>query len=168
MAKVSKKTFEDDMFNLFDEQDFVKVEGFINKYGISETDRDGRNLLMNLIIEGKTAFVIKMLSKNKELDLNQHDKNGWGALHFAVSEGNLKIVDALIKNGAEVDIQEENGNTPLWRGMFDTVDETIIIKLLESGANLTKKNKHGVPPKNFLDDSLPKTKKWIKENIKKK
>jgi uncharacterized protein len=164
MAKKNQKVFEDEMFDLFEEDDFSKVELFVTKHGIKSIDRDGRNLLINFIIEHKIDFALKLISKNKELNINEQDKQGWSALHFAVQENVSKVVDAILKKGGIVDIEESYGNTPLWRGLFDGVDDKIIIKLLEAGAKLTKKNKHGVPPKDFLDDASSKVKNWIKEN----
>lgn len=36
---------EDEMFDLFEEKDFSKVENFIKKYGIGAVDRDGRKFI---------------------------------------------------------------------------------------------------------------------------
>lgn len=167
MNKKLKKFNEDEMFDLFDEKDFETVKKFVSKYGIDAVDRDGRNALINFILAKKTKFALALIKDYKEMDLNQQDKLGYSALHFAVQENNVKVVEALIKNGAEIDITENNGNTPLWRGLFDQVDEKILIELLNSGADIKKKNKHGVNPLEFLDSSLPKVKKWTKENLKK-
>lgn len=79
---------EDLMFELFDEDDFTKVISFVDKYGCDFVDRDGRNLLMNFIVEGKSTFAIELIKQYKMngLNLDLQDDSGWTALHFAAQE----------------------------------------------------------------------------------
>ena len=84
---------EDLMFELFDEDDFTKVISFVDKYGCDFVDRDGRNLLMNFIVEGKSTFAIELIKQYKMngLNLDLQDDSGWTALHFAAQEpGNYR------------------------------------------------------------------------------
>ena len=62
------------------------------------------------------------------------------ALHFAVKVGSILLLQALIKNGAQADIQNMSGQTTLYRAVhpvFSTTDSQLgMIKiLLENGAN---------------------------------
>ncbi|MCH6234196.1 ankyrin repeat domain-containing protein [Cognataquiflexum rubidum] len=164
MNKKSERLNEDEMFDLFDQTDFSKVEVFVEKYGINSVDRDGRNLLINFIIEHKSNFAIKLINEFKELNINKQDKNDWSALHFAVQENDLKVVTTLLKKESQVDIVDENGNTPLADAIFNEVDENIIISLLENGASLNKKNHHGISPKDFINKDMSKVVEWIKKN----
>ena len=70
---------EDLMFELFDEDDFTKVISFVDKYGCDFVDRDGRNLLMNFIVEGKSTFAIELIKQYKMngLNLDLQDDSGW-------------------------------------------------------------------------------------------
>ena len=61
---------EDEMFDLFEEKDFSKVENFIKKYGIDAVDRDGRNLLINFIVEGDKKNALKLIQAYQEKGLD--------------------------------------------------------------------------------------------------
>lgn len=84
------------------------------------------------------------------IDVN-HKRNKRGgelaALHVAVSKMNYRIVSHLIDSGAEIDIREINGNTPLWiavmnyRGQENMIQ--IINLLVSKGASLDLMNYHG-------------------------
>ena len=66
-------------------------------------------------------------------------------LHFASCMGHFEIVEFLLNNGANVDAEMFNGETPLliaaWYardGKYETMKA-----LLEHGANVNHKDKHG-------------------------
>lgn len=71
-----------------------------------------------------------------------------------------------MKFQAIVDLTEQNGNSPLWRGLFDEVDEEINIVLLKYGANINLENKHQVAPREFLEVNVTTVQKWLSENKK--
>ena len=57
----------------------------------------------------------------------------------------------LLKAGAKVDVQDNNGNTPLGRAVFDARGRTGMVKLLlKHGADRHHKNKHGVSPSELV------------------
>lgn len=154
---------EDLMFELFDEDDFTKVISFVDKYGCDFVDRDGRNLLMNFIVEGKSTFAIELIKQYKMngLNLDLQDDSGWTALHFAAQENSPEIIELLAGSKANLNIQEENGRTPLFIAIFDRNDKSAIT-LLENGADITVNNNSGVSPMSFV---TKKVKKWINENL---
>lgn len=119
---------EDLMFELFDEDDFTKVISFVDKYGCDFVDRDGRNLLMNFIVEGKSTFAIELIKQYKMngLNLDLQDDSGWTALHFAAQENSPEIIELLAGSKANLNIQEENGRTPLFIAIFDRNDKSAI------------------------------------------
>ncbi|OTA56891.1 hypothetical protein K449DRAFT_451399, partial [Hypoxylon sp. EC38] len=58
--------------------------------------------------------VVRMLLERKELNLDRQDEtHGRSALFWACNKGHEGIVRQLLKKGAKVDIQDENGLTPL-------------------------------------------------------
>jgi hypothetical protein len=78
-------------------------------------------------------------------NINFKDESGWTALHYACDEGNLKIVDILLRTHVDLNNRTNNKKTPIHlaatRGYFD------ISKLLvESGCliNLTDDEKNTV------------------------
>ena len=53
------------------------------------------------------------LLENKADIHAQEPKKGWSALHIAARTGNVKVVAALIDNGAKNDIKDLEGKTPI-------------------------------------------------------
>jgi ankyrin repeat protein len=139
------------IYTLIVEYNLDEIKEFLNKYGINNTtsNADGRTFLMFSVIEHNIKIVKYLLDLNA--DANIHDKKGFTALHFAVFEKNLEIVKLLIESGAEIDVVDDQGNTPLWRAIMTTDGDSDISKYLVSkGADLDKKNKHGVSPRDLL------------------
>lgn len=151
---------EDEMFDLFNEKDFSKVENFIKNYGIEAVDRDGRNLLVNFIIERdkKNALKIIQTYNGKGLDINQADSEGWTPLHFAVQEGIFPIIEALVNAGVVINKQEVYGRTPLFIAVFNRLPSKIIKYLIENGADINIPNTEGISARQFLSKELTK---WI-------
>ena len=51
------------------------------------------------------------------MNLNDKDEYGLVSLHYASNFGYLKIIDLLIKKGADVNLPAKNGWTPIdWAG----------------------------------------------------
>ena len=80
-------------------------------------------------------------------DINLQDENGWSPLHFACQAGSYECVKALLDAGAQIELKDKFGNTPLWRATFCSKGKGDIIKILrENGANPLEKNKEGICP----------------------
>jgi len=111
--------------------------------------KGGRSFIRPEIIEAvlaKDTALVKKLVKSG-IDLNEQDKGGWTALHFAAQNGDISIARILLENGAKVDIKEEYGNTALGKAVFNSRGKGDMIKLLLSyGADKNLKNNYGVSP----------------------
>ncbi len=160
-------TYFDDkkLYELICDDDFLKIEEFLKLYGIDSVDRDGQNFLMTCIVENKKDFVIKLIELGIDINAQRHD--GFSALHFAVQEEYLDLVNILLDKKVNVNLQDDWGNTPLWRGLMNSVNEKIIIELLNHGADLYIKNNNGVAPIDLVEDDMQSVIKWLKENNKK-
>lgn len=153
---------EDAMFDLFDEQDFSATEEFVAKYGIEAVDRDGRNLLLNFIIEKDEDSIMQLIQRyqNQGLNINQVDNNGWTALHFAVQERKFSIIKKLVEMGAVINAQEKYGRTPVSIAIGDRLPEEIIKYLILNGADVNIPNNYGASPRNFLSKGLEE---WLRD-----
>jgi hypothetical protein len=99
-----------------------------------------RNLLF-LSKKGDRDCFLETLSKlckkeGMKVNINYVDESGWSPLHYACEEGNLKIVEILIKMNVDVNFKTKGKKTPLHlaadKGYFD-----ISRILIENGATLS-------------------------------
>ena len=134
------------------------VKALFSDAGIDAKDRDERTLLLNAVCYTNVELVKWALEKNAQI--NHQDQNGYSALHFALQENNFEITALLVNNpSTQVDIQDNNGNTPLWRGIYDNVDFEIIQLLVAKGANPKLQNLHNVAPIDLIFDDVENSKK---------
>lgn len=89
---------------------------------------------------------IKRLLRTK-VDINIQDRLGFTALHYAAQEYSIEIVKLLVDSNAEIDIQDLQRNTPLFKAVFYSKGRGDVIEfLLDNGADANLRNKHGVSP----------------------
>ena len=80
---------------------------------------------------------VRFFSKAGSLVINQRNKGGATALHIACRESNLEIAKILIDNGANVNIQDNEGWTPLMRASIANNSDLVEYLLLKGAkANL--------------------------------
>lgn len=80
---------------------------------------------------------VRFFSKAGSLVINQRNKGGATALHIACREGNLEIAKILIDNGGNVNIQDNEGWTPLMRASIANNSDLVEYLLLKGAkANL--------------------------------
>ena len=71
-----------------------------------------------------------------EIDISLRD--GWKALHVAVSEGHVDVVKLLIKNGANINAVDNEGRSVLHYASFYSKPVPLTLELLCSGAKIDK------------------------------
>lgn len=81
--------------------------------------------------------------RNTHTDVNVKDPLGRTPLHIAVERGYGDIAMFLVENGAEVNITDANGNTPLIFIIHKIGDVQITRRLLEKGAAVNTQNRTG-------------------------
>lgn len=88
-----------------------------------------------------------------DCDVNeQEEETGYTALHYCAQNRYIDIAKVLIDSGANVDIKDVYGNTPLFKAVFFSKGKTEMIQLLiEAGANPDTKNNSGVSPKELAE-----------------
>jgi ankyrin repeat protein len=81
-------------------------------------------------------------------DVNAKDNQGFTPLHFAAQEFLPEIARILVGKGADVNAQDEDGNSVLWRAIFSSGGRNEVARfLLESGARDDLANHEGVTPR---------------------
>lgn len=100
------------------------------------------NIETTLKLEAKRAPYLSRLLADPRVKIDQKDKDGWTALHWASWSGLDRLSDMLIEKKADINNRESNGFTPLMlaamRGNFQ-----VAALLLEKGADMAAVNKFG-------------------------
>lgn len=82
------------------------------------TDKDGRTLLIHAVLAENLDLVSWLIAKGEQIE--HSDKLGWTALHYAAQRHQASILEVLLSVRPVVDLQDQYGNTPLWRATFDS------------------------------------------------
>ena len=94
-----------------------------------------------------TATVIWLLGKGADVNVKVR---GDTPLHNATFHGRLEIVQKLIKAGADVNLRNNQGDTPLYRAALDKAADNnrleIIQELIKAGADVNLRNNEGDTP----------------------
>jgi ankyrin repeat protein len=112
---------------------------------VSGVDEFGRTALHHAAADGDLARVLELLAGGA--NPNVSDSRSWAPLHFAAQARSASVARALLDAGADIDSVDDNGNTPLWRAVFNSRGDGELIRLLrEYGADPYRMNSHGQSP----------------------
>ena len=81
-----------------------------NDADIHHRDRQGDTTLHKAMTFDQRGLASHLIER--VLDINATNKIGATALHYAVRSGNLGMVEFLVEKGAEVEVQDADGNSP--------------------------------------------------------
>jgi ankyrin repeat protein len=112
---------------------------------VDRVDRGGRSALFEAIVNADEPAVAELIRKGANVNLA--DRTGETPLHAAARGFQLGIAGRLLIAGAAVDAVDENGNSSLWRAVFESRGRSeMIALLLKAGASRSLANKHGISP----------------------
>ncbi|XP_053407058.1 fibronectin type 3 and ankyrin repeat domains 1 protein-like isoform X2 [Mercenaria mercenaria] len=102
----------------------------------------GKTALMLACFAGQLECV-KILRKNGA-KYDDFDRGGSAPIHWAVDGGNVKLLDWMIEDGADVNLRDMNsGWTPLIRCASVTGHRDIGLSLLQNSADINAQDKDG-------------------------
>ncbi|MEM9541186.1 MAG: ankyrin repeat domain-containing protein [Cyanobacteria bacterium P01_E01_bin.42] len=105
---------------------------------IDDEDYPGYTALDLAAEKGNIQVIIMLIESGVNVDYSGESS----PLHFAISAGNIDAVRVLISNGADLEIEEDDGVTPVLHAIMK--HETEIVKLLvEAGADLNAWSRFG-------------------------
>uniref|UniRef100_A0A915BY06 Acyl-CoA-binding domain-containing protein 6 n=2 Tax=Parascaris univalens TaxID=6257 RepID=A0A915BY06_PARUN len=132
----------------------------------SDDDIEGPSGLRSDVIEwfsaisaGNMGRVLEMLKANKEL-LVERDENQVTALHHAADRGNVELIECLLEAGADVSIQDYDGQTPLHYAVSCSHQDAVR-SLLKHGADPTIADFEGNCVLDTVTDAT--IRKWLEE-----
>jgi uncharacterized protein len=150
---------EEKLFDAIITEDNDEIKQLLSSktFNINITNKYGNTPLFEACQKGNLEAVNLILNFSDNVEINKRCIEDYTPLHSAAQGGHTEIVTMLINKGADVNVKESNGNTPLWLGVMHNRKNSnikIIKILLANGANPYVKNKHGVSLYNLL--SMPK------------
>ena len=136
--------------------------------GIERQDHESEDIKQqNLFKEiklGNIGNVELFYLNNKNLDFIS--VKGLHPLVYAAGFDNLEIIDFILKNGVQVDAQDQNGNTAFMKAA-ETGNIEIVNYLIENGADIDHQNKLGetAAMKTILNNNYYGLKFLIEKNV---
>ena len=105
--------------------------------GIDVEDEDGHRVMMLAAKAGRSDIFLHLIDHG--IDLNKTNVHKRTALHYASEYGHLKMVELLLRKGAGIDVEDENGYTPLTLAA-KTGRSDILLHFINHGVDLNKTN----------------------------
>jgi hypothetical protein len=108
--------------------------------------RDGAGLIPALaVLNPSSEFFQKIYTQLVELgaEINDVDLQGLAALHHAVKGKKTSLIDWLIKSGANVNVADASGDTPLMLAVKSNEQSEVYEPLLKAGAKPNLKDSEG-------------------------
>jgi ankyrin repeat protein len=134
--------------------DILMINRCLKDWKIDPTLRNesGENTLMAAVRLENTE-IAELIWNNTKLDINERDNLGHTALYHTIfSPADLAQMEFLLKRGAQINLQDNLGNTPLmnaaWHG-----EKQVVNFLISKGANVAVKNKEGLNVVSYMLES---------------
>ncbi|MBL7880740.1 MAG: ankyrin repeat domain-containing protein [Chryseobacterium gambrini] len=143
---------QEELFKLIVLEKSKELEDFLKsqKVDLNQKDEFGDTPLYTACTSSNFE-IVQILLKYPQ-NINEQCTGKCTSLYSAVQKRKTDIVKLLIEKGADVNIADKYGNTPLIESadMFKD-DDTIIKLLLENGADPYQKNNYGVSVYKLLE-----------------
>jgi ankyrin repeat protein len=116
------------------------AEGFLREPAFSRSvDREGHTALFAATVAGNLQVLERVLALSPNLDLC--DVHGATALFYSAT-GGTAVLERLIQRGADVNLQDQRGRSPLIAAvLMNRIDSAGL--LLAAGADVNRQDRHG-------------------------
>ncbi|CAF3036403.1 unnamed protein product [Rotaria socialis] len=100
--------------------------------------------LLHYAVDDGLYDIAKLLIEKGRIPLNTLDQAGWGAIHLAAGHNNIEMLTLLMEKGADINIKDSQGNTPLsWAREMNAIGA---IQELEKRGASADREWHGEKP----------------------
>lgn len=108
---------------------------------VNKQDYRGYTPLMCAAEQGNVIFLTRLLYHHADADIRSH-KGGFTALHIAIIQSRLPVIDALLEHHVNLDLPDDGGVVPLMAALASNRLE-IARKLIAAGADLKRRDSLG-------------------------
>lgn len=144
-----------------------KIKAIKLKAVDKQKTRSNIKALMAAISRRETKRCLEILAEDANLNPNElisvemfNDKFTWGPLHAAAYYGDIKLVEALIARGADIELNDTwHSATPLGWAAFGDRDKMVKLLVSKYNANTKAENVHGQVPFDVVSD--PEDPRWV-------
>ncbi|WP_208130734.1 ankyrin repeat domain-containing protein [Hymenobacter sp. KCTC 23674] len=135
---------------LIEKQDNEEVKRILAETGIDAGDGYSTSALLWAAIYTNNTLLAWLI--DNRADINHQDRDGYTALHCAAERKNELGAKLLLEAGAQIDIADIHGNTPLWTAVFNAKGDMRLVQLyVQAGANLDNLNKYQRTPRQLAE-----------------
>ncbi|KAJ7650327.1 ankyrin repeat-containing domain protein [Roridomyces roridus] len=100
---------------------------------------------------------VRHLVEQESVSPNAPDEFTYTPMHAAASYGQIHVLELLISRGGDVNVQDEDGDTPIY-----TVENVETARfLVEHGATLERQNSEGVSPIDHLREEFSEVANYL-------
>ncbi len=141
--KTKNKTISDisEIVNSIKKKDIASVKKMVNSTNVNEFDSNGVNLLTHAVMAEDFDLVKILIEKGANPNLKNKTKTGSTPLMMSSGAKSTKIAEYLIKNNADVDIPDKNGDPAInWSAYYGNIPFTKL--MLENKAKTNQKSIH--------------------------
>ncbi|WWC69474.1 uncharacterized protein I206_103415 [Kwoniella pini CBS 10737] len=104
---------------------------------------------------------VQYLIENEGMSPNDKDSNSYTPMHAASSYAHIELLSYLISKGGNINITDDDGETPLF-----VVENLETAKfLIDNGAEITLKNEEGLTAANQLEEDHPSISSYLNSLI---
>lgn len=145
-----------EIIKFINNKDSLSLKKAINEHNVNSFDTTGVNMLTLGVLTGDLNIVKIIGDKGANPNLKNKTQMGSTPLMMASNSKSLEIAKYLIKKGADINIQDNNGDPVInWSAYYGNVPFTKL--MLENGAKTNLKSIHsdgvmGVALKEWKDD----------------
>lgn len=98
--------------------------------------------VFDFLVEEDAEYVEYWLQDHPD-QVDMKDDTGWGLLHLACCRGLFSMVKLIVEHGADIELLDPDGWTPLHHLAEFNQNQEILSYLIEKGVDLDAKDKYG-------------------------